>query len=124
MNKQIKRILFGLIIWLIPFVVSIFFWDVEANAPIISMAWFSALMAFCFAIGFSIAAILWFKDVKKDSVRQGWLTGVIWYVELLILDLIVLVGLFGMSWPDYYVMLLTYLNVIVLGGAIGYIIKK
>ncbi|MBW2965739.1 hypothetical protein KY342_01395 [Candidatus Woesearchaeota archaeon] len=123
MNKLLKKLLLGLIVWAVPFAASIFVWDMEANTAWIGMDWFSALMAFTGAVGFAIAAFLWFRDVKENSVKEGWMTGITWYVEMLVLDLIVLVGLFKMAMADYYSMILTYLNVIVLSAAIGYIKK-
>jgi len=125
MNKFLKKILLGLIIWGIPFFISLFVWDIKKNAPIVSMAWFNALMAFTWAIGFGIATVLYFKDIKKkDAHREGWKIGFVWYIELLILDLIVLVGLFRMAIGDYLPLLLTYLNSVIICGAIGNIIKK
>ena len=124
MNKFLKRILFGLIIYAIPFLTSFFVWDIETNAPTISMAWFNALMAFTFAVGISIAACIYFRKVRKDTVCDGWKTGITWYVELLVLDYIFLVTLFGMSIGEYYPMFLTYINVIAISAAIGYILKK
>ncbi len=120
MNKCVKRILFGLIIWAIPFVTSFFMWDIEANMPK-NMEWFSAAMAFTWALGFAIAAYFYFKEDSDDSVKDGWITGVTWYVELLLLDLLFLVGIFGMSIAQFYPMLLTYLNGLVISVAIGYI---
>jgi len=125
MNRTLKRILLGLIIWAVPFVTSLFIWDVEAGAPIFSMAWFYAFMAFTGALGFAIAAYLYFKGVKnKDAVTEGWTAGITWYVELILLDLAVLVGIFGMTMGDYYHLLLTYLNPLVLAVILGYILKK
>jgi hypothetical protein len=124
MNKFLKKVLLGLIIWAVPFIAAMFVWDIKANAVRISMDWFSALMSFTGAVGFAIAAFLWFRDVKKNAVKEGWMAGITWYIELLLLDLIVLVGLFRMAMADYYSMLLTYLNVLVLSAAVGYIIKK
>lgn len=120
MNKILKILLLGLIIWALPFFSSFFVWDMTTNAPKVSMEWFNALMAFTWAIGFGIAACIYFKAVKKDSVREGWTAGIIWYIELLVLDLIFLVGLFKMQIADYFPMLLTYLNSVIISAAIGY----
>ncbi len=120
MNKFLKRILLGLLIWAIPFFAALFVWDVEANAAKISLPWFNALMAFTWAIGFAIAVCVYFRSVKKDFVKEGWATGIIWYIELLVLDLITLVGIFGMAMADFYPMVLTYLNAVAISAAIGY----
>lgn len=124
MNKYLKKILLGLIIWAVPFVVSFFVWDVQTNAPRIGMYWFNALMALCWAVGFVIALKLYFKNLKRRGARKdGLVTGVIWYVELILLDLIVLVGLFGMALTDFYPMLLTYLNTFLITAAVGCIFE-
>lgn len=123
MNKWLKIILLGLIIWVIPFVVSVVVWDLETNQPKVTIAWFYALMAFTGAIGFAIAACLYFRKVKGDPVKEAVMVGIIWYIELLLLDLIVLVGFFGMTMTDYYHLTITYLNPLVLSILVGYIIK-
>ncbi len=123
MNKFLKTVLLGLIAWAVPFLASFFVWDVTTNAPSVSAAWFYALMSVTGALGFAIAAYLQFKNIHKDTVRQGWRTGITWYIELSALDLIVLVGLFGMAMTDYYHLLITYLTPMILCIAIGYIKK-
>lgn len=124
MNKLIKKILLGLIVWAIPFIASVLVWDVEANTAWIGMDWFTALMSFTGAIGFAIAACIYFRKVKKNPVKEGWSTGITWYIELLILDYLVLVLAFGMTFADYASMFLTYLNVVVLSVLVGYVKKK
>lgn len=124
MHKYLKRILLGFVIWLIPFVVSCLVWDIEAGVPTVSMGWFNALMAGFWALGFAIAAYFYFRDVaKKAAVKEGVWTGITWWFELCILDLIVLVGIFGMVMADFYPMLLTYLNAVLICIAIGYLKK-
>lgn len=123
MNKFLKTVLLGVIAWAVPFVASFFVWDVNANAPSVSAVWFYALMSITGAIGFAVAAYLQFKNIRKDTVRQGFLTGITWYIELSALDLIVLVGLFGMTMTDYYHLLITYLTPMILCIAVGYIKK-
>ncbi len=121
MNKFLKTLLLGFVVWVIPFLASFFVWDVKANAPSVSAAWFYAIMAVTGAIGFAIAAYAQFKDIKKDSVRQGWITGITWYLELILLDLIFLVGLLSMTLTDYAHLLLTYVTPLILCVTVGYV---
>jgi hypothetical protein len=123
MNKILKRVLLGFIAWAIPFLSSFFVWNIKTNAPFVSAAWFYALMSVAGAVGFAIAAYYQFRNVSKDTVKEGWTTGITWYVELVLLDLIFLVGLLGMTLTDYYHLILTYLTPLILCIAVGYIKK-
>jgi ABC-type Na+ efflux pump permease subunit len=73
------------------------------------------------AAGFAFAAYYQFRGVRKDTVKEGWVTGITWYVELILLDLLFLVALFGMTLADYSHLLLSYLTSLILSVAIGYI---
>jgi len=123
MNKYLKIILLGILIWAIPFLVSFTVWDVEAGAPTVSMSWFNAIMAFAWAVGFAIALTIYFKG-SKSPASDGWTAGILWYLALILLDLIVLVGLFKMAIPDWYPMLLTYLNTLVITVVVGKLLSK
>jgi len=123
MKKYLRILSLGFVVWVIPFIVSCLVWDTVANAPKCSVEWFYALMAFSGAIGFAIGAVSYFKDIKTDAVKESWIVGVIWYLELCALDLIVLVGAFGMSLSMYVHLLLTYLNTLILTVTVGYIKK-
>jgi hypothetical protein len=120
MNKYVKKLLLGLLIWAVPFISSFFIWDVENNMPSVSMPWFNSIMAFTWAVGFAIALYLYFKDKESD----GWEAGIIWYIELIVLDLLILVWAFGMSAADYYPMLIMYLNTLVIAGVVGMVKNK
>ena len=123
MNKLLKIILLGVLIWAIPFVVSFFVWDVEAGGPSVSNEWFNAIMAFSWAIGFAIAAFVFFKESLTPS-KDGWTAGITWYIVLILMDYLVLVLAFGMSYAQYAAMLVTYLNTLLLTGVFGEILKR
>jgi len=122
MTRITKTLLLGLIVWVIPFLSSFFVWDVKANAPSIDIAWFYALMSLTGILGFSIAAYYQFKD-NKNPIKNGWITGITWYLELILLDFIFLVLLFNMSLSSYSHLLMTYLTPLVLCVLIGYLKK-
>ena len=79
MNKVLKRILLGLLIWVVPFLVSVLIWDTENGGPKVSLAWFYSIMAVSGAIALAISLCIYFKTLKKsEAVREGWLTGFTW----------------------------------------------
>jgi len=124
MNKFFRRILIGLIIAALPFLVGMAAWDLKANTSKIGI-WYPALVAFAWAVGFSIASCIYFKGVKKkEAIGEGWITGITWYVELLIIEYLVLVIGMGQTMMEFAPIFLTYLNTIAISAAIGYIISK
>ena len=124
MNKYIKIILFGLLIWVIPFLVAFFIWDPNTGAPSVSVGWFNALMTVCFMIGLSLAICFYFRGVKGNTVQEGWTTGIIWYAVLVVMDLIVLVGFFGMGMEEFYPLAVTYLSALIIAGGVGHLLEK
>ena len=124
MNKWLKLVLLGILIWLIPFILSWFVWDVEANAPSVSFGLFNAIMAFGWSIGFAIALVVYFKGMKKNQYKEGLTAGITWYIVLVAMDLIVLVGALGMALSDWYYMFLTYLNTLLLTVVVGKLLSK
>lgn len=121
MNKFLKTLLLGIVVWIIPFLASLFVWNTETGGPSIDIAWFYALMSFSGVIGLFIAAYYQFKGIKRNSVREGWITGITWYIECLALDFVFLVVLFGMTLSSYAHLLLTYLSTLITTVLIGYI---
>ncbi|MFH1802439.1 MAG: hypothetical protein ABH864_03230 [archaeon] len=123
MNKTLKIILLGILIWIIPFLTAFLFWDLETNQPTVDMMVFNSIMAFVWAIGLAIALPIMFKK-SKNPVKDGWTAGISWYVILLALDIIFLVWLFGTPFSEWAYMFLTYLNTAILTIVVGYIAKK
>ena len=124
MNRKVKRLVLGLLIWFIPLFVSFFMWDTQTNSPSIQIDLFKGVMVLCLGIGFSIAIYYWLKDKKNRNIQETIKTGIIWFIELCILDLIVLVGLFSTSFISYISIVLMYLIIPIIMFSIGLIFKK
>ena len=122
MNLFTKRIFMGMIIWTVPFVISVLVWDPKIRDTRIG-DWFNHLMTFALAVGLAIALVFHFKDVKTKTFEEGWKTGVTWFIQLAILDFLVLVNLFGMETTRYFQILLAYLGVVAITAAVGYVKK-
>jgi hypothetical protein len=107
-----RRLLLGVIVWVLPFIGSFFVWDMEKGGPSVSAPWFYAIMGVLGAIGLAIAAYLFLKKKTPKECVIG--TGVLWYLESLALDALFLMVLFGMTWNDYSHLLVTYLTIPIL----------
>ena len=91
--------LYGFLTWLVPFVVSVFFYD-RTGALTISLPMFKSLMV---VIGGGVGAgflVLTFRHVRA-SVASGFAVGLAWFAINIALDLVVLVPMMRVSMTTY-----------------------
>jgi uncharacterized membrane protein YpjA len=78
-----RAILFGFLIWLIPFVVAFVIFPLrESSRPL-----FESIMPVSVAGATVIFGVLYFRHVAHDHIRQGILIGAIWLGMCLLIDL-------------------------------------
>ena len=124
MNRQVKKLLLGFLIWFIPFFISFFIWDTQTNFPSIQIDLFKGIMGLCLGIGFAIAIYYWLKDKQNKNLKECFKTGIIWFVELCILDLIILVGILSTSLISLIPIILMYSTIPIIMFSIGLVFKK
>jgi len=124
MNKNIKWIIgFGILIWLIPFL---------ASFPIIGLretnrALFESIMPVVLTITVVIFTALYFFKVENNYFSEGLISGIIWFIICIIIDLIMFLpeSPMQMTITDYLMDIgLTYLIIIFIPIGIGYILDK
>ena len=84
MNKNLKIVLFGFLIWLIPFAVSFFIYPIKA--PMYSL--FESIMSVLIAAAAVIFSYLYFKNIKTNFVMEGIITGIVWFIIAIVIDLL------------------------------------
>ncbi|MCK9631498.1 MAG: hypothetical protein M0R30_07625 [Methanoregula sp.] len=94
-----RRLIGAFLTWLIPFVVAIPFYG--PSGLLIDQQLFKSLMIVVGSITAAILIIWCFRTIERDFTREAVMTGIVWLLANWILDLIVLVGLLGMTMPDY-----------------------
>ena len=125
MKSILKAIGFGFLVWLVPFLSSFFFFDMESGQMIIGDFFFKTIMILIsMALGMFLMA-KYFMQVKKDYLFEGLYLALIWLGINWILDLIILIPMSGMSISSYFTDIgLRYLNILFLGVGIGYLLDK
>lgn len=124
MDKRVKIVLLGLMIWAITFMAGFFtfsIFDAEAGGPLV-WTWISSIKEFSVVIGLALALFLVYRDKRQDYKRTAWEAGIIWYVTLLLMDLIVLVGLFGIESEFWFPLIFTYSIVLITPIVVGYLL--
>lgn len=82
MKSPKLAILYGLLVWAIPFVVAFLIFPIrEPNRPL-----FESIMPVALALATVLFSVLYFKKVGKSSVKEGLLLGLLWMVVSLAID--------------------------------------
>ncbi len=93
-----KRITgYGIVIWLIPFVISVLLFSVREN----NRALFESLITVIGVACAVTASLLYFRDQMTPNASVGLKLGIAWAVISVIMDLPIFLGPIGMSLPAY-----------------------
>tara|TARA_Y100000034_G_C6853195_1_gene387322 strand:+ start:239 stop:607 length:369 start_codon:yes stop_codon:yes gene_type:complete len=118
-----KTIGYGLFLWLVPFFVAILVWNVETNSPKISNEWFTGLMGLTWAITYAII-ICMYSGGMRWNVSEGWRVGLIWYLTVVLLEIIFIGGIFGNPLESVLHLFLTDSPNLIVTIGIGYAVSK
>lgn len=123
MNRYLKIILFGFLVWLVPFIVSFFMYPLKtAGNPL-----FESTMPVIITIITVVMAGLYLKHAKGDLLTEGALIGVIWFLISVIIDLFLLLppSPMQMSITSYFMdMGITYIIIPIITMGMVYLTGK
>ena len=121
--KSIKKaLLYGFLVWLIPFIVAILLSSVRKhNRPL-----FESIMPVVITISAVPFLILYFSKLQAHFLKEAVLLGIIWLAISLILDLLLFMeGPMKMSFADYMMDIgLTYLMIPTISIGFGCLLEK
>ena len=128
MNKRVKIVLLGLMIWVITFIAGAFVFLIfntgEGEPSTGVLVWANGLKEFAVGIGLALALFLLFRDKGQNYKRTALEAGITWYVILLLMDLIVLVALAGIKLDFWFPSIFTYFTVAIIPIVVGYLLAK
>ncbi|MGD0711353.1 MAG: hypothetical protein ABR968_09245 [Bacteroidales bacterium] len=121
MKKYIKLSLFGLLTWLIPFIVGFFFYTRE-GVLLISPLFFKSIMIAISSLLATILLVQYFKKITSNYVSEGITIGLIWLAINILLDIIVLVPMAKMTFINYFSNIgLSYVMIPAMSIAVGFV---
>ena len=125
MNKFLKIIFFGILAWLIPFLTSVLFVDMEGNF-IIPQTFFKSIMIVVGSLVAVMLAVKYYKSIKNDFVQEGIILGIIWFIISIALDLVmVFSNFFQMTVLEYFTDIgLRYLCIPIFTIGLGYALNQ
>lgn len=101
MKKAGKIILFGVLSWLVPFVVSFFMYSKDGR-PLVDIFLFQSIMVVIGSLTATTLLVFYFKKIKEGFMRQGVILGLSWLAINWILDLVILIPMSKMSLSSYF----------------------
>ncbi len=124
MNRYLKMALFGFLVWLIPFIASLFFYTADGKL-IIDVFLFKSIMIVVGSISGAVLLIYYFKKVHTNYFKEGIIVGLLWFSINILLDLLVLVPMSGMSIADYFAQIgLRYIMIPVMCITVGTVLAN
>ena len=123
MKSTKKALLFGFLLWVIPFVVAFLIFPIRnSDRPL-----FESIMPVVVVLCVVVFSILYFKVVEKHFSREGIILGISWFIISLAIDLLLFMpdSPMHMSFIDYVKYIgLTYLMIPAITIGVGYALNK
>jgi hypothetical protein len=120
MKRILKILFFGFLVWLILFIIGFLIFPLHQTQILL----FKTIMVVTGALVGMSMLVFYYRKVESNFVSEGILVGVIWLTVNIVLDLIVLVGLFQNPVSEYFIGTgLRYLNIPVMSIGVGLILK-
>jgi hypothetical protein len=121
--KSIKfALLFGFLIWLIPFVAAFIIYPFhDSNRPL-----FESIMPVVVTCSTILFSIIYLKKVTENIFKEGLFIGIFWFVISIIIDMIMFsYGPMKMGFVEYiHDIGITYLIIPAVTTGFGYILQK
>jgi uncharacterized membrane protein YpjA len=124
MKNYLKIVLLGFLTWLVPFVVSFFFFTPERTLAI-DEGLFKSIMIVVGSLTGAVLLVRYFKNVSSDYLRHGVTVGLVWLAVNLALDFLILIPMSHMTVGAYLSQIgLRYLTIPIMTIVVGYILAK
>jgi hypothetical protein len=120
MKKYVKMFGFGILTWLVPFVISMAFYTRDGQLAIDIFLFKSIMIVIGSATG-AILLVLYLRSIQRNMLMEGIVIGLVWFAINIGLDVLVLVPMSKMSMTTYWIQIgLRYLTIPIMSSALGY----
>lgn len=121
MKRYTRIISFGVLVWLIPFIVAIPFYS-PTGEILIDQGLFKSLMILLGSGTGAICIILFFRKITEDYFKAGLVIGFTWLIINWGLDYLILLPLSGMEITAYLNQIgVRYLSILIMTGMAGWV---
>jgi len=124
MKRILGLVLLGTMIWAIPFVIGIFFYDSSGQLSV-DLFLFKSIMILVLTLSVALAINLQFSKIDSSYVENGLTFGLIWLAVPVILDYLILIPMAGMTLRDYTIQIgLRYLIIPIICFSTGLVLSR
>ncbi|MDO9044940.1 MAG: hypothetical protein Q7U35_06505 [Methanobacteriaceae archaeon] len=119
MNKNLKIILYGFLVWMIPFAISFVVFPLKTSMR----PFFESIMPLVLSMVVITLAYYYLKDLESNFVKEGFLMGILWFIINIAIDLLMFMPAspMQMSFLNYMMDIgLTYVMVPVITLGMGF----
>lgn len=125
MKQYLKLALFGFLAWLIPFIISIFFYDKTGHLVIGDIFLFKSIMIVTGSLTGAVLLVLYFSKISEKYLYHGILIGIVWLAMNWALDLLILLPMAKLGLYDYFAQIgLRYLVMPIMSITAGYLLER
>lgn len=123
-NYLVKGFLFGIISWLVPFVISFGFYK-RGGELAIDYDLFKSLMVVVSTATGMVLLVLYQKHLEVAPVMRSFVIGLLWLAGNVLLDVVVLIPMSSMDYDTYFNSIgIRYLTIPVLSMGVGLILRR
>jgi hypothetical protein len=123
MNKNLKIVLFGVLVWLVPFLVSFVVFPLKES----NRALFESIMPLVLTVVVTTLTYYYLKNINSEYLKNGLLIGGVWYMVSIAIDLFMFMPAspMHMSFGDYMMdIAITYVIIPVITVGMGLIAQN
>jgi hypothetical protein len=98
-NKSLKIVIFGFLLWLIPFIISFIIYPLKiGGSPL-----FESIMPIVITIMVVLLTYFYLITIETDFIKEGIKIGIIWFIINVIIDLFIFLppNVMHMSFSNY-----------------------
>lgn len=118
---MLKKIGYGLIVWVVPYVSAIPLLGLMERDPL----FFKTIMIVIGGLIGAICVVLYFSKVEKNYLNEGITLGIVWIIVNWLLDFVALLPLSKMPYGQYFKEIgLRYLVMLAMTVPVGYVLSK
>ena len=113
-------------IWLITFIAGFFIFAIfgaEVDGSVVEGMWINGISTLFLGIGLALALFLVYRDKGQDYKRTAWEAGISWYVIILLMNLIFVIGFFGVKLEFWFPLILSDSMVLIIPIVVGYLLS-